>query len=278
MNIGLKEDHMSFLLPYKLKREKTMPKTHPYEFKNHKGEVLSGKLEMPDEEPRAFAIFIHCFTGNKDFSANRQVSRRLRDLGIATLRFDFTGLGNSSGEFSDTNFSSNLDDVKAAYDALERDYQAPEIIIGHSLGGAAALATSNTLDKVNAIITIGAPSCTKHLTHHFDEHITEIMQQGQAQVDIAGRCFVITKQFLLDLQDDKVLNNVKKLRKALLIFHSPQDETVSIDHAKELYMNAHHPKSFISLDKADHLLTDKSDGKYVANIIASWCDRYISSK
>ncbi len=255
-----------------------MAKTIPYEFKNTHGEVLSGKLELPNGKPRAYALFIHCFTGNKDFSANRQVARRLRDLGIAVLRFDFTGLGTSTGEFAETNFSSNISDVKAAYEALEKDYDAPEIIIGHSLGGAAALASSNILDKVKAIITIGAPSCTKHLTKHFDDHVTEIMQQGKAKVEIAGRSFIITKQFLLDLQDDKVINNVKKLRKALLIFHSPQDETVSIEHAKKLYMNANHPKSFISLDKADHLLNNKSDGKYVANIIASWCDRYISKK
>jgi len=255
-----------------------MAKTLNYEFQNQQGETLSGKLEIPDEEPRAYAIFVHCFTGNKDFSANREVSRRLRDLGIAVLRFDFTGLGGSAGDFADTNFSSNVTDVQAAYDALKKDFKAPELIIGHSLGGAAALATSNVLDETKAIITIGAPSCTKHLTRHFDQHVTEIMQMGQAKVEIAGRKFTIKKQFLLDLQDDKVINNVKKMRKAYLIFHSPQDETVSINHAKTLYLHAHHPKSFISLDKADHLLTDKSDAKYVANIIASWCDRYISKR
>jgi putative redox protein len=252
-----------------------MAKTLPYTFKNYEGKELSGKLEMPDQTPKAFVIFVHCFTGNKDFSANRRISRTLRDHGFAVLRFDFTGLGSSAGDFSETNFSSNLIDLKNAYDQITQEYSAPQILIGHSLGGAAVLTMAPELKELKAVITIGAPSSTQHLTHLFEDHIDTIEEHGQSEVEIGGRPFTIKKQFLDDIRGHQVLDKVKKMRRPLLIFHSPEDETVEIENAKEIYVNARHPKSFISLSGADHLLTKAQDTKYVANVIASWCDRYI---
>lgn len=256
----------------------TKGKTYPFSFFNNRNEELSGKLELPDDTPKAFAIFVHCFTGNKDFSANRRISKKLREHGFAVLRFDFTGLGTSEGEFSETNFSSNLDDLRCAYNKLKTDFEAPQILIGHSLGGAAVLSMASELDDIKAVITIGAPSSTTHLTKHFASQIEVIEKEGMADVTIGGRPFVIKKQFLDDIRDFKVLEKVKKMRKALLIFHSPEDEIVGINNAKDIYINAVHPKSFISLSGADHLLTKAHDTAYVANVIASWCDRYISEE
>jgi len=255
-----------------------MAKTISYIFKNYQGHDLSGKLELPSETPKAFVIFVHCFTGNKDFSANRRISRKLRDHGFAVLRFDFTGLGASEGDFSETNFSSNLIDLKNAYEQIASEYSAPQILIGHSLGGAAVLSLAPELEELKAIITIGAPSSTQHLTHLFEEHLETIEKKGEGEVQIGGRPFVIKKQFLDDIKGHQVLEKVKKMKKPLLIFHSPEDETVEIENAKEIYTSARHPKSFISLSGADHLLTKAQDTKYVANVIASWCDRYIEDE
>lgn len=255
-----------------------MAKTIPYTFHNPDGRELSGKLELPDCPPKAFAIFVHCFTGNKDFSANRRISRTLREHGFAVLRFDFTGLGASEGDFSETNFSSNLKDLKSAYQQLEREYSAPQILIGHSLGGAAVLTLASELENIKAVITIGAPSSTVHLTHLFKGHLEKIENCGESEVEIGGRPFTIKKQFLEDIKSHKVLDKVQRMRKALLIFHSPEDETVEIENAKDIYTHARHPKSFISLSGADHLLSKAQDTEYVANIIASWCDRYIEDE
>lgn len=253
-----------------------MGKTIEYTFDNNEGETLAGKLELPDGPPKAFAIFVHCFTGSKEFSVSRQISRGLRDKGFGVLRFDFTGHGNSEGDFGDTTFSSNIEDIKSAFNSLKETYDAPQIIIGHSLGGAAVLASAPFFKDIKAVITIGAPSSTEHLTHHFEEHLDDIKMIGRKEVQISGRSFTISKEFVADLKGDKVLTEVEKMKKALLIFHSPQDETVSIDHARKIYQNAKHPKSFISLPNADHLLTNKQDALYVAHIIAEWCTRYIS--
>ena len=253
-----------------------MGKTIEYKFDNSEGETLAGKLELPDGQPKALAIFVHCFTGSKEFSVSRQISRGLRDKGFGVLRFDFTGHGNSEGNFGDTTFSSNIEDIKSAFESLKEQYGIPQILIGHSLGGATVLAAASLFEEVKAIITIGAPSSTEHLTHHFKEHLRDIKMIGKKEVEISGRCFTISKEFVDDLKGDKVLKELEKMKKALLIFHSPEDETVSIAHARKIYQHAKHPKSFISLPKADHLLTNKQDALYVAHIIAEWCTRYIS--
>lgn len=258
--------------------ETEVAKTIPYTFKNNQGKELSGKLEMPDGTPKAFVIFVHCFTGNKDFSANRRISRTLRDHDFAVLRFDFTGLGNSDGDFSETNFSSNLEDLRNAYNQIKEEYSAPQILIGHSLGGAAVLTMAPELKELKAVITIGAPSSTQHLTHLFEGHLDKIKDHGHSEVEIGGRPFTIKKQFIDDIMGHKVLEKVKKMRRPLLIFHSPEDETVEISNAKDIYTVAKHPKSFISLSGADHLLTKAEDTHYVANVIATWCDRYIEDE
>ena len=245
-----------------------------FNFFNEQGIELSGRLEMPDEDPKAFAIFAHCFTCSKNLSVTSTITRSLAKVGIATLRFDFTGIGNSDGDFSNTNFSSNVQDLLSAYKALSEKYKAPTILIGHSLGGAAVLKASTILKDLKAIVTIGAPSCTQHLEHMFTKNIDKIMQKGEAEVELAGRKFKIKKQFIEDIKEANVLDGLSKQNKAYLIMHSPIDETVSVEHAGKIYQALKHPKSFISLDQVDHLLTRRSDSEYVAGIIHAWLKRY----
>ncbi|MCF7354936.1 bifunctional alpha/beta hydrolase/OsmC family protein [Vibrio sp. CK2-1] len=244
-------------------------------FTNHDGIELAGLLELP-EQPIAFALFAHCFTCTKDIVSASRIAKGLADKGIAVLRFDFTGLGNSDGDFSNSNFSANLDDLHSAANYLREHYQAPDFLIGHSLGGTAVLAAAENIPETKAIVTIGAPAEPSHVLKQFTDNIDEIVAKGSKQVDLAGRPFTIKKQFIDDLQSYTLAERINNLKKPLLIFHSPLDTTVSINQAKIIYNAAKHPKSFISLDKADHLLTSKHDAEYVATTIQAWVQRYLS--
>jgi putative redox protein len=244
-------------------------------FSNANGEQLAALLERPASEPTAYALFAHCFTCSKDIAAASRISRALAAKGIGVVRFDFTGLGNSEGDFTNTNFSSNVDDLISATDHMRAAFAAPAILIGHSLGGAAVLAAATKIPKAKAVVTIGAPADPGHIRHLFDSDVEEIEAQGRATVNLAGRKFTITKQFLDDIADQKLSTDIKTLRKALLIFHAPTDEIVDIDNARRIFKAAKHPKSFISLDNADHLLSRKQDSQYVAGTIAAWASRYI---
>ncbi|MEO0481736.1 MAG: bifunctional alpha/beta hydrolase/OsmC family protein [Planctomycetota bacterium] len=245
------------------------------EFQNAEGQTLAGRLELPPGPTRAVALFAHCFTCSKDVAAASRISRALAQKGYAVLRFDFTGLGGSDGDFANTNFSSNVEDLIAASSWLEQNHEAPALLVGHSLGGAAVLTAAPQLPSVQAVATIGAPSEPSHVEHLFCEARPEIELRGEAEVQLAGRNFRIKKQFLDDLSEQRLGQILPKLDKAVLILHSPQDETVSVDHARKLYVALRHPKSFISLDGADHLLTRRDDGLYVAELIASWAERYL---
>ena len=247
------------------------------EFENSTGETLAGLLEMPErvDEVSSFALFAHCFTCGKDIAAASRISRALATQGIAVLRFDFTGLGNSDGDFANTNFSSNVEDLLQAAKALEERYRAPQILIGHSLGGAAVLSAAARLESVKAVVTIGAPATAEHVAHLFKNQADQIKQQGQATVALGGREFSIKRQFLDDIEQYASTGEIRNLDAALLVFHSPLDAIVSIDEAAKIYTAARHPKSFISLDKADHLLSKAQDSEYVATTIASWASRYL---
>jgi esterase/lipase len=236
---------------------------------------LAARLELPEGEPKAYALFAHCFTCNKNLSAVKNIGRALTDKGIAVLRFDFTGLGESEGEFSNTNFSSNVQDLHAAYTFLQLNYEAPTIIIGHSLGGAAVVFAAAQLTGIKAVVTVGAPSNPKHVANLFKNDIKEINEQGEANLEIGGREFKIKKQFLDDIQEKNMTQAVQNIDAALLVMHSPQDTTVGIENAAQIYQAGWHPKSFISLDGADHLLSKKEDSLYVGQMIASWSARYI---
>ncbi len=245
-------------------------------FQNHLGYELSARLELPiDQHPKAYALFAHCFTCSKNTRAARSISQCLTKNGIAVMRFDFAGLGDSEGDFSDSNFSSNIDDITAAAQYLNKNYNAPAILIGHSLGGAAVLAAANMIPTVKAVVTVGAPSEPAHVQHLIQSASEEIETTGSAKVQIGQQSFNIKKQFLEDINQQTLQNKIQHLGKALLILHAPQDRIVSIDNAEKIYVAAKHPKSFISLDKADHLLSNKADGHYVGEVIASWVMRYL---
>jgi putative redox protein len=248
-------------------------------FKNKDGGLLSARLELPTgQRPVSYAVFAHCFTCNKNLSAIRNISRSLIQKGIAVLRFDFTGLGDSEGDFADTNFSSNVQDLVAAADFLTENYNAPSLLIGHSLGGAAVIFAAEEIASIEAIVTIGAPAAPEHVSHLFSNSKAAIIANDEAEVFIGGRPFTIKKQFLEDLEKKNLPELLKILRKPILILHSPQDRTVGIENASKLYTAAHHPKSFISLDGADHLLREKQDSLYAGDVIASWASRYLTGK
>jgi uncharacterized OsmC-like protein/fermentation-respiration switch protein FrsA (DUF1100 family) len=249
--------------------------TERFDFPNAKGERLAALLDRPDGEPAAYAFFAHCFTCGKDILAAKRIAERLTMVGIAVLRFDFTGLGASEGEFANTTFSSNVADLVAAADELRRTRRAPAILIGHSLGGAAVLAAAAGVPEARAVVTIAAPSDPSHVTHLFKEHVGDIHEQGEVEVALAGRPFRIKREFLDDIAEQRLTENIANLRKALLIFHSPTDDLVGIDNASRIFGAAKHPKSFVSLAGADHLLSRKSDAIYVANVIAAWAERYL---
>jgi putative redox protein len=238
---------------------------------------LSGLLESPESGVKFYALFAHCFTCGKDIAAASRISRALVSKGIAVLRFDFTGLGNSDGDFANSNFSSNIQDLIAAADFMRTTYKAPRLLIGHSLGGAAVLGVAQHVEEAMAVVTIGAPSDAAHVAHNFALQLDDIEQHGKAEVNLAGRVFTIEKQFLDDIKRYDT-SHIGQLRKALLVMHSPIDSTVKISEAEKIYQAALHPKSFVSLDDADHLLTNKRDAEYAAEVIAAWSGRYIDSK
>jgi alpha-beta hydrolase superfamily lysophospholipase len=246
------------------------------EFPGSEGQKLAARLDTPEGPIRAFALFAHCFTCGKDIFAASRIAQALTEHGIAVLRFDFTGLGASEGEFANTNFSSNVGDLVAAANHLRQSYRAPALLIGHSLGGAAVLAAAADVPEALAVVTISAPSDPSHVTGLFRDQLDRIETEGEAEVQLAGRPFRIKRQFLIDAAEQKLAHKIAHLRKALLVMHSPRDTTVGIGNALDIFTAAKHPKSFISLDDADHLLTRRSDAVYVANVIAAWSERYIA--
>ncbi|OEE67916.1 osmotically inducible protein C [Enterovibrio norvegicus FF-33] len=235
--------------------------------------ILAGMLETPEHTARGYALFAHCFTCGKDVAAASRISRALVNIGFAVLRFDFTGLGGSDGDFSNTNFSSNVNDLVAAGDFLREHYQAPLLLIGHSLGGRAVLSAAQRIPEVSAVATIGAPADAEHVVKQFSADVGKIDADGEAEVSLAGRPFTIKKQFLDDIRTEN--DDIESLRVPLLVMHSPIDSVVSIKEAEKIYLRAKHPKSFVTLDTADHLLTNKDDAQYVAELIAAWSHRYI---
>lgn len=246
------------------------------EFPGKNGQTLVGVLEMPQgAPPRATALFAHCFSCSKDISAARVISRELARHGIGVLRFDFTGLGDSEGAFSDTNFSTNLEDLEAAAHWLSGEYGGPDLLVGHSLGGAAVVTVASRLPMVKAVATIGAPSDAEHVIHNFGSKLDEIAARGEAEVLLAGRPFTIKQQFVEDVSGAKVREAAANLRRPFLVLHAPTDQVVGLDNATGLFVSAKHPKSFVSLDTADHLLSKKADAAYAAGMIASWAARYL---
>ncbi|WP_088341988.1 bifunctional alpha/beta hydrolase/OsmC family protein [Robiginitalea sediminis] len=251
-------------------------KSETVSFTSANGQNLSGRLELPpDRLPHQYAIFAHCFTCSKDLKAVREISRALSREGFGVLRFDFTGLGSSEGDFAATNFSGNVEDLLAASAFLEEEYLAPALLVGHSLGGAAVLAAAFHLPAVKAVATLGAPANPAHVTHLLSHKIDTIEEEGSAEVRIGGRPFRIRRQFLEDLEEHPLEGRLKELNKALLLMHSPQDTIVEIRNAEALYKAAKHPKSFVSLDGADHLLGRPQDAAYAGKVIAGWASRYL---
>ena len=249
--------------------------TRKSEFNSAGGDKLAAALELPRGTPRAYALFAHCFTCSKDIKAAREIARALRRRGFAVLRFDFTGLGGSEGDFANTNFSSNVDDLVSAADYLRQEFEAPGLLIGHSLGGAAAVVAAARIPELKGVAVIAAPAEADHVTAHIGEKEAEIIDKGFATVDFAGRPFTIKSQLLDDLANQNVLSAVAKLDKPLLIMHAPLDKTVGIENAEKIFTAARHPKSFISLDTADHLLSKAEDAEYAAGVLAAWAARYL---
>ncbi len=245
-------------------------------FENGRGERLAGRLDLPAEgEPFALALFAHCFTCSKDIPAAGRISRALAAEGIGVLRFDFTGLGGSDGEFANESFSSNVEDLVAAAEHLRTHHRAPGLLIGHSLGGAAVLAAAGRIPDVRAVATIAAPSDPAHVRHLLREKEETILTQGSGEVEIGGRRFRIARQFLTDLDEQSLEDDLAELRRALLVFHSPVDDVVGIEHARRIYETARGYKSFVTLADADHLLSDRRDAVYVAGVLAAWARRYL---
>jgi len=246
-----------------------------FQFTGSEGHQLAASLDLPEREPIAYALFAHCFTCGKDVLAASRIAVALAAKGIAVVRFDFTGLGSSEGDFANTTFSSNVADLVRAADHLRATRKGPAILIGHSLGGAAVLAAAAQIPDAKAVVTIAAPSDPAHVTGLFADRIADIRQHGEVEVSLAGRPFHIRREFLDDIAEHNLMNHVAKLHKALLVMHAPTDDTVGIDNATRIFVAAKHPKSFVSLAGADHLLTNRSDAAYVAEIIAAWVTRYL---
>ncbi len=247
-------------------------------FAGHGGDALAARFDLPDGPVKAVALFAHCFTCSKDIPAARRIAARLAGLGIAVLRFDFTGLGHSQGEFANTHFSSNVGDLVAAARHLEGLGKAPALLIGHSLGGAAVLAAAADIPSAKAVVTIGAPADPSHVIHNFGCKIDEIRAAGEAQVSLAGRSFTIRRAFLDDVSAARLMPAIAGLKRALLVLHGPRDQTVGIENAGEIFLAAKHPKSFVTLDDADHLLSRAEDAEYAAEVIAAWARRYLDLK
>lgn len=244
-------------------------------FTGSQGDALAARLDSPLGPVRAYALFAHCFTCSKDIFAASRIAGALAERGIAVLRFDFTGLGMSEGDFANTNFSSNVADLVAATDFLRKEYEAPRIIIGHSLGGAAVLAAAGQMPEALAVATIAAPSSAHHVADSFGDNLEKIEQEGEAEVQLAGRTFKIKKQFLDDIAEQTLVDKIAQLKKALIVFHGPLDQQVSVENASEIFLAAKHPKSFVSLDDADHLLSRRTDAIYVADVLSAWASRYL---
>lgn len=251
-------------------------RTQRVEFENGRGQKLSARIEQPlDGHVRAWAIFAHCFTCSKDLRAVRSISSGLNRHGIAVLNFDFTGLGRSEGSFAETTFATDMQDLMAAVDYLEEHHRAPALLVGHSLGGAAVLHTAHKLPSVKAVATIGAPFDPIHVTDQFTDYKAKIEEDGAATVKLAGRDFTITKAFVESLRECDPAESIGSLKRALLVMHSPLDDTVGISNASKIFGAAKHPKSFVSLDGADHLITRNEDGEYAGEVIANWAERYL---
>lgn len=249
--------------------------TRKTEFSGSQGETLAAALELPVGKPVAYVLFAHCFSCSKDIKAAREIARALRREGFGVLRFDFTGLGGSEGDFANTNFSSNVGDLLQAADFLRREFEAPAILVGHSLGGSAIIAAAPKIPEAIGVVTIGAPAEAAHVLAHVGEQRSEIERSGKATVSLSGRPFTIKKQFIDDLENQDVLSAAKTLGRPLLVLHAPGDLTVGIDNAGDIFTAAKHPKSFISLDTADHLLSNTTDARYAAQVITAWSRRYI---
>lgn len=251
-----------------------MARTQAVEFKGADGQTLAARLEWPEGPVRAFALFAHCFSCSKDSHAATRIARRLAGQGFAVLRFDFTGLGGSDGDFANTNFSSNIEDLEAAARFLEAEHEGPSLLVGHSLGGAAVLVAAARIGSVKAVASLGAPADAAHVTAMFSEDVAEIRETGEAEVSLAGRPFRIRKQFLDDVDGHRVEEAVRALDLPVLIAHSPIDQTVGIENASRLFRAARHPKSYVSLDHADHLINDPRDAAYIGDVIGAWAGRY----
>ncbi|MEJ2546675.1 MAG: alpha/beta fold hydrolase [Gemmatimonadota bacterium] len=252
-----------------------MERSKKIQFPGSAGDRLTARLDLPESDPAAWALFAHCFTCSKDLKAVVNLSRALNEAGVAVMRFDFTGLGESEGDFAETSFASNVDDLVAAAGYLAAEYEPAKILVGHSLGGAAVLQAAAEVPSAVAVATIGAPADPAHVTHLLTGAIDDIRRDGKAEVMLAGRRFTIGEKFLDDLEETRQQERIRSLDRALIIFHSPVDMVVGIDNAARIYSAARHPKSFISLDEADHLLTDPSDASYVGEVLAAWSRKYI---
>ncbi len=245
-------------------------------FRNEDGVELAAILDRPvGDRPAAYAVFAHCFTCSKDYKGPSHISRALAAEGIASLRFDFTGLGESGGEFVDTSFATNVADLRAAAGFLEREHEAPRLLIGHSLGGAAVLEAARDLERVTAVVTIAAPATPARVLRHLESDLDRIRREGEADVEIAGRTFRVGRRFVAELEAAEGREPAASLGRALLILHSPADRVVPVDDAASLFRAARHPKSFVSLDRADHLLSDPADSRYAASVIAGWARKYL---
>jgi putative redox protein len=244
-------------------------------FKGTGGHELSARLDLPAGPVRAFALFAHCFTCGKDVLAARHIAADLAAAGVGVLRFDFTGLGSSQGEFANTNFSSNVEDLLSAAGYLRANFSAPTLLIGHSLGGAAVLAAAHDIPEARAVVTIGAPADATHVLRQFGSSLEEILEKGEAPVELAGRTFRIQRSFIADAAGQRLADRIAALDKALLVMHAPGDTVVGIDNASKIFLAARHPKSFVSLDDADHLLSDAGAAAYAARVIEAWASKYI---
>lgn len=244
-------------------------------FSGHSGHTLAARLDLPNGPHLATALFAHCFTCSKDIPAARRIAGRLASLGIAVLRFDFTGLGHSKGEFKNTTFTTNAQDLKAAAAALARRGMAPSLLIGHSLGGAAVLRVADEIEGVKAVVTLGAPFDPDHVTHNFGDAIAEIEEKGSAAVHLGGRPIMIGRDFLHDVAAEKLVSHIQNMESALLVMHAPLDDIVRVENATQIFVAAKHPKSFVTLDNADHLITRREDAEYAAEVITAWVSRYL---
>ena len=254
-------------------------RTERIDFQGHAGDKLAARLDLPDREARAYALFAHCFTCGKDIAAARRIAQRLTESGVGVLRFDFTGLGHSKGEFANTTFSSNVDDLLLAADWLRQNREAPQIVIGHSLGGAAVLAAAGRIPEAKAVVSVAAPHDPEHVLHNIATgDLDAIRAQGEAEVKLAGRPFKIKKGFIEDVERSKLDEAIGSLKKALLVLHAPLDATVGVENASAIFSAAKHPKSFVTLDDADHLITNDRDAMYAADVIAAWASRYVDTR